>query len=87
MKLICEFPPGNLRNVTTANNIQAVATAVKTMPGVGKPFLIYQSLPGQVIMADFELHPEYVVSSDVAQNATLIQQMLDTPPVDALTFA
>lgn len=87
MKLICEFPPGNLRNVTTANNVQAVATAVKTMPGVGKPFLIFQSLPGQVVMADFGNYPDFVVSSDTAQNATLIQQMLDAPPSAALTFA
>lgn len=87
MKLICEYPPGNLRNVTTANNITSVATAVKNMPGVGQPFLIFQSLPGLVVLADFGMYPDYVVSSDAAQNAVLIQQMLDAPPIDALTFA
>lgn len=87
MKLICEYPPGNLRNVTTANNITSVATAVKNMPGVGQPFLIFQSLPGQVVLVDFGRYPDYIVSSDVAQNAALIQQMLDASPIDALTFA
>lgn len=87
MKLICESPPGTLRNVTTANNVVAVAKAVKSLPGVGKPFLIFQSLQGQVVLADFELHPEYVVNADPAENAALINAMLASPPTDALTFA
>ena len=86
MKLICEYPPGTLRNATTAANIPAVASAVRSMPGVGKPFLIYQSLPGTVTIADFGMYPDYVVSSVVAENEAMINAMLATPPTDALTY-
>ena len=86
MKLICEYPPGTLRNATTANTVQTVAQAVKQMPGVGKPFLVFATLPSQVAIAAFDMYPDYVVSGDAAVNAALIQQMLDTPPTDALTF-
>lgn len=87
MKLVCEYPAGTLRTATTANNNQAVATAVKTMPGVGQPFLIFASLPGTVVMADLEMYPSYVVDIDPAVNLALIEQMLASPPLDALTFA
>jgi hypothetical protein len=87
MKLICEYPAGTLRNATTSSNIAAVASAVKSMPGVGKPFLVFASLAGPVAIAAFDLYPDYVVSSDVSVNTALINQMLETPPTDALTFA
>jgi hypothetical protein len=87
MKLVCEYPAGTLRTATTANNNQAVAQAVKSMPGVGKPFLIFATLPGTVIFADLEMYPDYVVSTDVAANLAKIEAMLSTPPLDALTFA
>jgi len=85
-KLICEFPPGVLRNATTASNLTAVASALRSMPGVGKPFLIFASLPATVALADFDAYPDYVVSADVAANETMISEMLATPPLDALTF-
>lgn len=87
MKLICEYPVGALRNATTVNNLDTVALALKNMPGVGKPFLIFQSLPGQVVVADFDQFPDYKVSADVSANRALIDQMLNEPPTDALTFA
>lgn len=87
MKLICEYPPGSLRNATTVANIDTVAKGLRNMPGVGRPFLIYQSLPGQVMSADFDMYPQYVVSSTEAENRALIEAQLETPPTDALTFA
>lgn len=93
MKLICEYPVGTLRNATTVNYVDTVATAIKSMPGIGKPFLIYESLPGLVAMADFEHYlndegtgPRWVVSSDVAKNKAMILEQLASPPLDALTF-
>ena len=86
MKLICEYPPGTLRNATTSSNIAAVSNAVKSMPGIGKPFLIFESLPGTVTIANFELYPEYVVNADASVNQQLINDMLATPPTDALTY-
>lgn len=87
MKLICEYPAGTLRNATTVNNLDTVALALKNMPGVGKPFLLFQSLPGPVVAADFDAHPDFKVSADVAANRTMIDAMLASPPDDALTFA
>lgn len=94
MKLICEYPVGTLRNAVTVNDIPTVAKALRNMPGVGKPFLIFaaDAYSGKVIMADFDLHPDWagqgnVVSADPAKNAQIIQAMLDNPPLDALTLA
>jgi hypothetical protein len=94
MKLICEFPAGTLRNAVTVNNIDAVATAIKSMPGVNKPFLLFASdaYTGTVTMADFELHPDWaghgnVVNSDVAKNKAMIEAMLAAPPLDAIVYA
>ncbi len=86
MKLIAEYPVGTLRNATTVNNVNSVAVAIKTMPGVGKPFLIFASLPGTVVMADFGMYPDYVVSSDTATNVGIINDQLATPPLDAITI-
>lgn len=87
MRLLAEFPAGTLRNATTASNMNLVATSLRVMPGVGKPFLIFAALPGLVAQVDFDMYPDYKVSNDVAQNIALIQAMLDNPPTDALTFA
>jgi hypothetical protein len=86
MKLICEYPPGTLRNATTSSSIPGVAMAIRQMPGIGKPFLIFQSLPGTVTIADFGMYPQYVVSADVAENEAMINAMLLAPPTDALTY-
>jgi hypothetical protein len=92
MKLICEFV-GALRTATTVNNVTSVAMALRQMPGVGKPFLIFTSLPGKVVAADFEMFqndeqsgPKWVVSQDVAANVAAINEQLAAPPTDALTF-
>lgn len=93
MKLICEYPVGTLRNATTVANKNTVAVTLKTMPGIGKPFLIFASLPGNVSMADFSMFPQFVVSSVVSENVAMINDMLDmddgvnpNPLLDALTF-
>lgn len=93
MRMICEYPVGTLRNATTVANKTSVATVVKTMPGVGKPFLIYASLPSAATMADFSMFPQFVVSSVVSENLQMINDMLDmddgagnNPLLDALTF-
>lgn len=93
MKLICEYPVGSLRNAVTVSNINTVAQALKVMPGVGKPFLIFaaDAYAGTVIMADFDLHSDWagngnVVNSDVAKNKAMIEAMLAEPPLDAITL-
>lgn len=90
MKLVCEFPPGTLRTMTSTNNINLAALALKNVPGVGQPFLMFASLSGAVAIADFDLHPDWaghgnVVTNDTNKNAEMIQAMLDAPPTDAIT--
>ena len=93
LKLICEYPVGTLRNATTVANKNTVALALKNMPGVGQPFLIYAALPSSAIMADFSMFPQFVVSTVVSENLQMINDMLDmddgvnpNPLLDALTF-
>jgi hypothetical protein len=93
MKLICEYPVGTLRNAVTVSNVTSVAMALRQMPGVGKPFLIFASLPGKVVAADFDMFqneeqtgPKWLVSQDVAANVAAINEQLAAPPTDALTF-
>jgi len=94
MKLVCEYPPGSLRTATTVNNVAIVATAVKNMPGVGQPFLIFQNLPSNVAAADFDHESildddgnrKYVVSTSAAENLMMINAMLANPPLDAITL-
>lgn len=87
MKLICEYPPGTLRNnITTVNNIPTVGKTVRNVPGIGQPFLIFASLPSPPIMADFSMFPDYVVSANEADNVAMIEAMLADPPLAALTF-
>lgn len=94
MELVCEYPIGTLRTMTTVNNRVTVATAVKNVPGVGQPFLIFNTLPGTVAAADFDDPSildangdrKYVVSTNAADNLLLIDEMLANPPIGALTF-
>lgn len=86
MRLLCEYPVGVLRNAVTVNNVNSVASVVRSLPGIGKPFLIFAVLPSNPTMVDFEMHPEYVVSGDVAENAAMIEAMLANPPMDAVSF-
>lgn len=84
MKLVCEYPVGTLRTAAAVNNVSAVAMAIRQMPGVGKPFLIFSDLPGQATMAFFDMYPDYVVSSDVSANIAMINAQLASPPLDAV---
>ena len=92
MKLIADYPVGTLRNATTVANKNTVALALKSMPGVGNPFYIFNSLPGSVVAADFDMFP-YIVSSVVSENLAMINEQLafeDESPNHlhaALTFA
>jgi hypothetical protein len=94
MRLICEYPSGTLRNAVTVSNHYTVASGLRSMPGIGKPFLIYETLPGPVVAADFELHqnsegtgPKWIVNADPNINLAMIEEQLADPPLDALTFA
>lgn len=93
MKMICEYPVGTLRNATTVANKTSVATVVKSMPGVGQPFLIFASLPSPAIACDFSMFPQFIVTSVVADNLQMINDMLamddgvnPNPLLAALTF-
>lgn len=92
LKLIADYPIGTLRNATTVANKNVVALALKSMPGVGQPFYIFNSLPGTVVAADFDMFP-FIVSSVVSENLQMINDMLDmeddnpNPLHAALTFA
>lgn len=78
MKIICEYPPGTLRNATGANNVPAIAKSLKVMPGVGQPFMVFSSLPGLVTMVvDWSICP--IVSADESVNAAAINDMLANP--------
>lgn len=92
--LVAEYA-GALRTAATVNNVSAVSSALRTMPGVGKPFFIFQQLTGPVAFADWD-HPsvldengnrKWVVSSDTAKNAAMINEQLANPPYDAITPA
>lgn len=95
MRLVCEYPPGSLRNATTVNSVSIVANVLKTMPGVGQPFLIFNTLPGAVAAVDWQHesivdengNTKYIVSADNADNAAMINEMLVNPPINAITMA
>ncbi len=89
MKLVCPITISGVeqtKTLTTATGID-VGAFVKVKPGVGKPFLAFNSLTGVVIAADFDGAP--VVETDVAANNAAINDMLADPQpyLDRLTFA
>lgn len=95
MKIVCEFN-NNLVTLTANPNITVVGTGLKSVPGVGKPFLAFPSLPSNPVLCDFD-HPSicdangdriYVVTSNTATNVALINACLAAAPapLDALTF-
>jgi hypothetical protein len=94
MRLICEYPQGTLRNATTVNNIAIVGQTVKTLPGIGQPFLVFSSLPGVVGAVDWQHesivdengNPKYIVSSVTSENVQMINAMLANPPLGAITL-
>lgn len=85
-KLVCEQNIGGedvLRSITTAAGV--APTLVKTVPGVGKPFWYWPTIPaGTVIGADFTNAP--IVSSDTAVNAASIAAITALPG-DVLVYA
>jgi hypothetical protein len=88
MKLVCELLiNGEMQTkvITTVSGLDANASFVKSKPGVGKPFYMFNTLPGTVVGADYDGAP--IVSEDVAANKRAIEQMLADPPLDKITFA
>ena len=78
--------PERLFNAAAVNNLTQVGTTIRTMPGVGEPFLVVASLPAAPTAVLFDLYPQYVVSNDVAENVAMMQEMLANPPLDALIY-
>lgn len=90
MKLVCFVTINGvdtLKTITTVSGVTQNATFVKLKPGVGQPFLIFNSLPGTVIGAEFDTAP--IVSDVVGENETSINAMLADPAtyLAMLTFA
>lgn len=85
-KLICEQNINGedvLRSITTAAGV--APTLVKTVPGVGKPFWYWPTIPaGTVIGCDFTNAP--IASSDTAENAAAIAAITATP-AEVLIYA
>lgn len=85
-KLICEQNIGGedvIRSITTAAGV--APTLVKTIPGVGKPFWYWPTIPaGTVIGADFSGAP--MVSDDTATNSASIAA-ITAQPGDVLIYA
>lgn len=70
-------------NMTAANTDHAAF--VRNIPGVGKPFLLFATLPdGNPGSADFTNAP--IVNADPAVNQAAIDDMLANPPWDALNY-
>lgn len=92
MKLVCYISingEDQLKTLTTVSGITTNATFVKSKPGVGKPFLIFNSLPGAVVAAELDSGVAPIVSNDVSVNETAINTMLADPTtyLALLTFA
>lgn len=97
MRLICEYPAGVLRNAVAVDNNYSVGLVVRQLPGVGKPFLVFYSLPGPLLLADFEHQSlmvddgnggtrfKYIVTADPVANAAMVAEMLANPPTQAIT--
>jgi hypothetical protein len=89
MKIVCPITIGGVeqtKTLTTATGVD-VGSFVKTKPGLGKPFLAFNTLPGTVTAADFDGAP--IVDADAAVNNAAITTMLADPQpyLDRLTFA
>lgn len=85
-RLVCEVNIGGedqLKVLTTASGIN-VGNFVKSVPGVGKPFWYWPSIPaGKVIAADFTNAP--IVTSDASVNNANIAAITATPG-EVLTY-
>jgi len=91
MKLVAQmtiYGQEAIKVLTTVNNIDLVASSMRTIVGVGKPFLIYNSLPAadrSLVTADFTDAP--IISENIAENKAAIQMQLANPDLTKLTFA
>lgn len=90
MKLVCFVNINGvdtLKTLTTVAGVPQNAAFVKNKPGIGEPFLIFNSLPGVVVAAEFDTAP--IVNTDVSVNETSINTMLADPStyLALLTFA
>lgn len=87
MNLICKVKKRGVDTfgvVVTAPNTDH-ATFVKNIPGVGKPFLLFASLPdGNPTGALLDQAP--IVNVDAAVNQAAIDDMLNNPPWDLLVY-
>lgn len=87
MKLICTVKKRGVDTfgvMVTADNTDH-ATFIKNIPGVGKPFWLFATLPdGNPSAADFTDAP--LVDIDPAVNQATIDAMLANPPWDALVY-
>lgn len=85
-KLVCEQTINGedvLRSITTAAGV--AATLVKTVPGLGKPFWYWPSIPaGTVIGCDFTNAP--IVSAVTAENQAAIDA-ITVQPTAVLVYA
>ena len=89
MKLVCEVTVRGVtstRVLTTATGAD-VGAFVRSTPGIGKPFLVFNTLPGTVAAVDFTGAP--LVTGDAAENNRLIAEMLANPEpyLAMITFA
>ncbi len=86
-KLVCEVRLNGedvVKVLTTANNAN-VGQFVKTVPGVGKPYWYWPSIPaGAVLAADFTNAPVATSSTD-DNNAAIAA--ITTAPSEVLTYA
>lgn len=92
MKLVCYISingEDQLKTLTTVPGLTTNATFIKSKPGIGKPFLMFNSLPGTVIAAELDTGVAPIVSDDVPTNEAAITAMLADPStyLALLTFA
>lgn len=88
MKLVCGVMVNGeeqTRVVTTVSGLDNNAKFLRTIPGIGKPFYIFNTLPTGVIGADFNGAP--IVSEDIAVNKQLIEEQLANPQLDKIIFS
>lgn len=88
MRLVCGVMidgEEQTKSVTTVSGLDQNAAFVRTLPGIGKPFYMFNSLPGKVVGADFEEAP--LVTADISENKRIIEGMLAAPPIEKIQFA
>lgn len=85
MRLVAEITflgSTELRNVAATANLDNLANALKTNPGVGKEFLYFVTLPnGNPNMVYFDMFPDWaghgnLVTADTSKNKAMLQAML-----------